>query len=177
MVSRLFLGYAVVELTVVFALASTIGLGRTLLVLLVTFVLGVVVAGSQAKRQLLRLRSGSATGRVAVTEGALTALAAVLVVVPGLVSSVVGLLLLLPPVRAAARPLLLAAAARRTGRPLITLATRSARNRAAGDYIDGEVVDVTDVHDVTDVTDVTDVSDVTNVEWPALPGRPESIHG
>ncbi len=168
MVSRLFLGYAALELTVLLALTSTIGLGRTLLLLLVTFVLGVVVAGSQAKRQLLRLRSGSATGRSAVTDGALTALAAVLVVVPGLVTSVLGLLLLVPPIRAAARPLVLALAARSTGRPLITIAaTRAARQasnraRARGNYIDGEVLDVTDV---------------TDAESPALPGRPESIHG
>ncbi len=162
MLSRLFLGYVVVELTVLFALASTIGLGRTMLVLLATFVVGVAAAGSQAKRQLLRLRSGSASGRRAVTDGAVTALAAVLVVVPGLFTSVVGLLLLVPPIRAAARPLVLAVAARRTGRPLITVATGTARNRARADYIDGEVVNVTDV---------------TGAESSALPGRPESNHG
>lgn len=164
MVSRLFLVWAIVELAALFALASTIGLGRTLLVLLVTFVLGVVLAGSQAKRQLLRLRSGSATARGAVTDGALVALAAVLVVIPGLITSVLGLLLLFPPTRAAARPLLLAMAARSSGRPLITMATTGAaryapsRARARGEYIDGEVLDVTDV---------------TDVEAAPLPRRPE----
>ena len=58
MVSRLFLGYAVVELAVVIALASTIGLGWTLLLLLGAFAVGLAVAGSQLKLHLNRLRSG-----------------------------------------------------------------------------------------------------------------------
>lgn len=55
---RLFLLYAVVEVAVVVALVSTVGLGWTLLISLATFVLGLVLAGSQLKRQLRRLRSG-----------------------------------------------------------------------------------------------------------------------
>jgi UPF0716 protein FxsA len=93
------------------------------------------------------------------------------VVVPGLVTTVAGLLLLLPPTRAAARPMLTAMAVRGIGRsaPLITVTTvgadRYARSTGAGrpergDYIDGEVLDVTDVTDVNDV------------DPPALPGGP-----
>ena len=51
----LFWIYVVVELAVVVALASTIGLGWTLLLLLGTFVLGLALAGSQINRQLRRL--------------------------------------------------------------------------------------------------------------------------
>ena len=58
MVSRLFLVYVVAELAVVVALASTIGLGWTLLLLLAAFAAGLALAGSQLKRQLNRLRSG-----------------------------------------------------------------------------------------------------------------------
>lgn len=158
MVSRLFLGYAIVELAVVIALASTIGLGWTLLTLLATFLVGVVLAGSQVKRQFTRLRSGLTTSRGVVTDGALVAMGTVLVVVPGLVTSAVGLLLLLPPTRAAARPLLVVMAARGIGRPLTTAAVGEyafSRARTRGDFIDGEVIDVTDV------------------EPPALPHRPE----
>lgn len=79
----------------------------------------------------------------------LVALGTVLVVVPGLASSVIGALLLLPPTRAVARPVLTAMAARRV--PLVTAAAWSAGTAAypgrRGDYIDGEVIDVTD--DVT----------------------------
>jgi len=164
MLSRLFLVYALVELTVVVALASAIGFGWTLLLLLATFLVGVVLAGSQVKHQLIRLRSGLTTARAtAVSDGALVALGMVLVVVPGLVTSAAGLLLLLPLTRAVARPVLTALAVRGIGRrePLITVATVGANRYATGrrqqrrDFIDGEVIDVTDV------------------EPPALPGWPE----
>jgi UPF0716 protein FxsA len=167
MVSRLFLVYVVVELLVVVGLASTIGLGWTLLAVLVAFAAGLAVAGSQLKLQLTRLRSGLGADQSRLaSDSALIALGSLLVVVPGLVTSAAGLLLLLPPSRAAARPVLTALAARGVGRrfPLITVATvgtdRYGR-RAQPDYIDGEVLDV------------TDVTDVSGVEPPALPLRPE----
>jgi UPF0716 protein FxsA len=169
MVSRLFLIYVVVELAVVVALASTIGLGWTLLVLLAAFVGGIALSGSQLKRQLTRLRSGLTTHQSQLaTDGAMVALGSVLVVVPGLVTTAAGLLLLLPPTRAVARPLLTAMAVRGIGRraPLITVTTVGADRYASAprprpDYIDGEVIDV------------TDVADFTEVDPPALPGRPE----
>jgi UPF0716 protein FxsA len=163
MVSRLFVLYVVVELAVVVALASTIGLGWTLLLLLAAFVAGITLAGSQLKRQLTRLRSGLTTqqSRVA-SDGALVALGTVLVVVPGLVTTAAGLLLLLPPTRAVARPVLTAMAVRGIGRraPLITLSTVGSDRYASAprprpDYIDGEVIDVTEV------------------DPPALPGEPK----
>jgi UPF0716 protein FxsA len=134
MVSRLFVLYAVIELAVVVALVSTIGLGWTLLLLLAAFAAGTTSAGSQLKRQLTRLQSGL----TAASDGALVALGTVSVVVPGLVTSVAGLLLLLPPTRAAARPVLAAMARRGL----------TSRGRPAPDYIDGEVLDVTDVAEV-----------------------------
>ena len=172
MVSRLFLVYVLVELAVIVALASTIGLGWTLLLLLAAFVAGLVLAGSQLKRQLARLRSGLTTQQSQLaTDGAMVALGSVLVVVPGLVTTAAGLLLLLPPTRAAARPLLTAMAVRGLissgrGAPLITVTTVGADRhtsapRPRGDYIDGEVLDV------------TDVTDVSAVDPPALPRRPE----
>jgi UPF0716 protein FxsA len=165
MVSRLFLVYVLVELTVVVALASTIGLGWTLLLLLAAFVAGLALAGSQLKRQLTRLRSGLTSQQSQLaTDGALVALGSVLVVVPGLVTTAAGLLLLLPPTRAAARPMLTAMAARAIGRraPLITVTTVGADRyppRPGPDYIDGEVLDV------------VDVADVPVVDPPALPGE------
>lgn len=153
MVPRLFLVYALVELTVVVVLASTIGFGWTLLLLLAAFLGGVALAGAQLKRQLTRLRSDLTARETAVSDSALIALGTVLVVVPGLVTSAAGLLLLLPPARAAARPVLTAMAIRGIGRraPLITVTTVGAHQWAAKrrqhrrDFIDGEVIDVTDV--------------------------------
>jgi UPF0716 protein FxsA len=163
MVSRLFLVYVLAELAVVVALASTIGLGWTLLLLLAAFGAGLALAGSQLKHQLTRLRSGlNADQPRLAADGMAVALGTLLVVVPGLVTSAAGLLLLLPPTRAAARPVLGAMAVRGIGRrfPLITVATVGAdRFDRRPDYIDGEVIDVTEV------------------DPPALPLRPESSPG
>jgi UPF0716 protein FxsA len=161
MVSRLFLVYVVAELAAVVALASAIGLGWTLLLLLAAFVAGLAVAGSQLKRQLNRLRSGLSTDQPRLAADSMAvALGTLLVVMPGLLTSAAGLLLLLPPTRAAARPMLSAMAVRGIGRrfPLITVATVGANRygrRPRPDYIDGEVIDVTEG------------------DPPALPLRPE----
>jgi UPF0716 protein FxsA len=171
MMSRLFLVYVLVELAVVVALASTIGLGWTLLLLVAAFVAGLALAGSQLKRQLTRLRSGLTSQQSQLaTDGALVALGSVLVVVPGLVSTTAGLLLLLPPTRAAARPVLTALAVRGIGRraPLITVTTVGADRYASAprprpEYIDGEVLDV---------IDVTEVDPPALPRWQDCPARP-----
>ena len=100
---RLFLIYMVIELAVIVALASTIGFGWTVLLLLGTFLVGLALAGSQVKRHVRRLQSGLTARTVhgAAADSVLVALGTVLVVIPGLASSVVGALLLLPPTRAA----------------------------------------------------------------------------
>lgn len=146
MAMRLFLVYVLAELAVVVGLASTIGFGWTLLILVGTFALGLALAGSQAKRQIRKLQSGLATPQGAVTDGALVALGSV-TMVPGLLTSVLGLILLLPPTRALARPAVAALAARQLGRmPLIvTSAGPGGFRTMRRDYVDGEVVDVTDV--------------------------------
>lgn len=157
MAMRLFLLYALVELTVIVVLVATVGLGWTLLASLAAFVLGLALAGSQLKRHLQRLRTGltAQNAQGAVTDSALVALGTVLVVVPGLASTVLGALLLLPPTRAAARPVVTALAARGLGRrvPLIVVGTPGGPRRP--EYIDGEVIDVVDV------------------EQPAVPRRPD----
>jgi UPF0716 protein FxsA len=150
MAMRLFLAYVLVELAVVVALVSTIGFGWTVLLVVGTFALGLVLAGAQVKQQVRRLQSGLSTGHGAVSDGALVALGTVLTVVPGLVTSALGLLLLLPPTRAAARPAVTALAARGLGRVPLIVAQRPRRpadghRPMRGDYIDGEVIDVTDV--------------------------------
>lgn len=166
MVSRLFLIYAVVELAVIFVLVSTIGWGWTLLALLATFLLGwgivVPLAGTHLIRRIGRLRSGLIGQRAAAGDGALVSLAALLVLVPGLVSTALGLLLLIPPIRSAVGPGLTAIAVRRLQRQMPGLSyagafrgepyppsypsgTYSGQGRGHGDYIDGEVIDVRDV--------------------------------
>ncbi|OBI91000.1 FxsA family protein [Mycobacterium sp. 1245805.9] len=147
MMSRLFLIYAVVELAAVIALVSSVGWGWTLLALLGTFMLGWVVlapmAGSQLIRQIGQLRSGLREPRNAASDGALVTLAIALVLVPGLVTTALGLLLLVPPIRRVAGVGLMRAVRRRV--PLIAEATLFGAETDGRDYIDGEVVDVRDV--------------------------------
>jgi UPF0716 protein FxsA len=143
MAKRLFGAYVLVELAVVIALAYAIDIGWTVLLLVGTFAVGLALAGSQARQQIRKLRSGLESPRGAVTDGLLVALGTVLTVIPGLVTSALGLLLLLPPTRTVARPVVAALAARGIGRiPLIV--SGSGVRAGRGDYIDGEVIDVTD---------------------------------
>lgn len=158
---RLLLIYVVVELTVVCALGLTIGFGWTLLMLLVVLVFGFVLlaplGGWQLGRQLLQARSGAAEPQSALSNGAILSVATGLVLVPGLVTTTVGLLLLVPPIRAAARPHLTALAVRGLLRsvPLPAEAAASVANAfnprntrqdaESRDFIDGEVIDIIDV--------------------------------
>jgi UPF0716 protein FxsA len=153
MMWRLFVVYAVVELAAVIALVSAVGWGWTLLVLLATSLLGwgvfAPMAGSHLAHRIGQLRSGLTERRAVVSDGAMVALAMGLVMVPGLVTTVLGLLLLAPPVRAAAAPVAASGLRRRV--PLLSFATgyRAGRVRVrpgdGRDYIDGEVIDVQDV--------------------------------
>ena len=151
MVFRVLLVYLVIELAVVVALVSTIGWGWTMLLLVTTFVAGLVVAGAQIGHHVRRLLTGWQDPDLALTDSVLIALGAVLVAVPGLASTMLGVLCVLPPARAAARPVLKAAAVGRLGG---WLAATPVRPAGTGDYIDGVVIDVTDI------------------EPPALPARP-----
>lgn len=139
MVVPLFWIYVIVEVAAVAALAWTIGVGWTLLILLATFVVGLAVAGSQIKRQVRRLRNGLTTPQGAISDGAMVALGTVLVVIPGLVTSAIGLALLLPPTRVIARPVVSFLALRGIGRRVSVVSS------PRPDYIDGEVINVVDV--------------------------------
>lgn len=138
--SRLFLVYLVVEAAALAALIATIGFGWTLLLIIGSFVAGLLLAGSQLRAQLRRLLGGRRGGAFgggaladgALADGALVAVGTLLVVVPGLVSTVAGLLVLLPPTRSVVRRV---AGARRSG---------PYRRAARADVIDGEVGDVID---------------------------------
>ncbi|MEO6794208.1 MAG: FxsA family protein, partial [Mycobacterium sp.] len=151
-VLRMFLAYVLVETAAVAALIWAIGFGWTTLLLLGMLLAGLALAAGQVRRQFSRLRSGA--GQAVLSDGGLIAAGALLVVVPGPVTTLTGLLLLAPATRTAARPMVAAAAAAGLGRytPLVTAAVVGRRWYAAertpgrqDDYIDAEVIDVTDV--------------------------------
>ena len=131
--------YLAVEIVAVVALASWIGVGWTLLILLVGALLGLWLArreGLRALRALAERRARPPGGEhVELTDGLLVAAGGLLLVVPGLVTDVLALLLLLPPTRSLVRRRMVRAAEMRA--PLL----RTARIRADGTVVDGAVVD------------------------------------
>ena len=133
-----FVLYAVLEMAVIVALVATIGFGWTVMLLAGALLLGLLLAGSQIKGQMAVLQRdlrGARDPGARITDGALVAIGSVLMIVPGLVTSLAGLLLLLPPSRSALRPLAGSLAGR-------TLATRVGFVMPRPAYIDGEVIDV-----------------------------------
>jgi UPF0716 protein FxsA len=100
----------VVELAVLVQVAGSIGVLDTVGLLVLVSIVGVWLAKRAGLGVLRRLRQAQAEGRAPSREavdGALVLLAAVLLLLPGFVSDVVGIALLLPPVRALVRPLVL----------------------------------------------------------------------
>jgi len=139
MVKRYVLLYVLVEMAVLIALTATVVLGWTLLALVAAFTLGLLLAGSQIRRQVAQLRRGLTDPGAQATDSALVALGSVLVFIPGLVTTAAGLLLLAPPSRSAVRPMA-------TGLVTRGLTRRVAFVTPLRSYIDGEVVDMPDVH-------------------------------
>jgi len=96
-----------IELIFVMLCGKMIGLLPTLLLILFTGILGVYMAktkGLKAFEQLQKsIKNGQAPGD-AIIDGVLTLIGAILLVLPGFVSDILGLLLMLPFVRKMAKP-------------------------------------------------------------------------
>lgn len=129
--------YLVIELAALVAVVWWLGLGWTLLLLLVSAAVGMWLLRRQGSRAALAVTQAVHAGRVPhaeLTDGALVGLGGLLILLPGVVSDLLGLLLMLPLVRQLARRWLLRAAERRSP------ALRTVRIRDGGPVIDGEVV-------------------------------------
>ncbi|WP_081845364.1 FxsA family protein [Mycolicibacterium aromaticivorans] len=137
---RTFFLYAVVELAVLAALTWSVGIGWTLLILLASSVIGVALAGSQVKKQILKL-STRTDPQGAVADSMLVALGTVLMFVPGIVSTAVGALMLLPPTRRVVRPLAGMLLTRGITRRVSVINLTAPGYSGRGDYIDGEIVE------------------------------------
>ena len=97
---------AILEIFVVVRVAEAIGVGLTLLLLIVTTPLGWRLMRSQGRIVLRRFSAAANERRVPAREaldGVLIFLGGMLLVIPGFITDAVGLLLLLPPSRAVAR--------------------------------------------------------------------------
>ena len=113
----LFVVYVAAEIAVLAWLGSTVGALATVLIFLAVNVAGYLVLGAQGRRALRglgRLRSGplppTGSPDKMLTDGALIGAGAGLVLLPGLITTVLGIVLLLPS-RALLRPVVRAVAA------------------------------------------------------------------
>ncbi|HEU4426070.1 MAG TPA: FxsA family protein [Pilimelia sp.] len=96
----------VVEIVVFVLVARWLGLPAAVLLFLITTVLGVLLLRREGVRAWRRFRAAAEAGRppgTQATDGLVGLVGALLLVLPGFVTDVVGLLLLFPPVRVLAR--------------------------------------------------------------------------
>lgn len=98
--------YIVIEILVFVLVGQWIGFGWTVLLVLATFIGGMVLAGWQFRELVRRSMTDRAHPGRLTADAALSAVGAVLVALPGLFTAVLGILLLLPPTRAVVRRLL-----------------------------------------------------------------------
>lgn len=130
---------AIVEIWVAIQVADAIGALPTAALLLLSSIAGVNVLRRGAPWAWRRIAEASRTGERLgreVLDGGLIVVAGLLLMVPGLVSGVLGALLLLPPIRAVVRPGLAFLVLRRVTLPVI-VGTRGAgwaANRARGQW-------------------------------------------
>ena len=120
--------WPIAELFVAIEVARAIGVLETILLLILSWPLGIWAVRAQGaaawRRLTVTMAERRAPGRE-LLDGALVLLGGLLLVVPGFLTDVIGLVLLFPPTRAAVRPLLarnlhsrvFVRAARFTGQP------------------------------------------------------------
>ncbi len=99
----------IVEIGVFIAIGGQIGTFYTLLMILVTAVLGTILLRIEGFRVLDHIRREMSAGRMPtrqLTSGVMIMIAGVLLLTPGFVTDAIGFLLFLPPVQAAIRAFL-----------------------------------------------------------------------
>jgi len=149
------LALAILEIVTFVVVAKVIGVAWTLLLVLVTTVLGVWLMRREGMRAWRRFRAAAQSGPPGqeVTDGAVGLGAAVLLVMPGFLTDLAGLALLVPPVRSMARAAMQRSAERRLSsaaagdlfgpRKVRVYRSESASppGSSASQVIDGEIVD------------------------------------
>jgi UPF0716 protein FxsA len=101
--STFLLLFVVAEMAALILLGRALGVWPTILLVLGGGIVGAWVARWQGLRTAMRARSQMASGvlpTAEMTDGLLIAVAAVLLIIPGVLTDILGLALLLPPTRA-----------------------------------------------------------------------------
>ncbi|WP_347958021.1 FxsA family protein [Gordonia aichiensis] len=162
----IFVGYVVAEIAAFWAMVHFLGFAWAFLITILAAGVGYVVLAKRARSlgtdMRKAMRQEIAPGEP-LTDTALFGVAALLTILPGVVSTVVGLLMLTRPARKALRPVVAATAARRATlmsqrMTVIDLGGGPAGGRGFGfgdpGYVDG-TVDGTVVDSTTTVVDTT----------------------
>ncbi|MFT4125245.1 MAG: FxsA family protein [Gordonia sp. (in: high G+C Gram-positive bacteria)] len=156
------LTYLAVEIGVFVALCLTLGFGWAVLINLAAALAGFVMLRRQGAKVVGELRRASRNETApggALADGALVAVATVLLVIPGVVATVLGIILLAPPARRALRPVVTAFGAR----TIVTLVERNGLS-ATGTYPRADVIDGTVVERSDGTTHLAD-----ETRWSATP--------
>lgn len=134
-----FLVVPILELWVLIQVGQAIGVGWTLLLLVVDAVLGTWLIKREGAKAYAALRDALGSGRLPhreLADGALVVLAGALMLSPGFVTDAFGVLLLLPVTRPLGRRVLTALVARR----VTTVVTHGRPGPGDGSVVQGEVV-------------------------------------
>ncbi|NNH69219.1 FxsA family protein [Nocardia uniformis] len=144
MAALLFIAYLVAEVATLVAVGHVIGVFPTILLLIAGSAAGLILVKSQGRRVFEQFRKagrGEIAASSAVADGALVTAGAVLMFVPGLLTTLVGLLALIPATRFVLRPAVAAFAARRMDRVAMAVGPHGYGNVVIDP--DGEVIDAT----------------------------------
>lgn len=109
--------YGVVEISLYLAIGKAIGILPTLLIILITSIVGGVAIRTTGIRTIANVQADLAQGimpGVALIEGLMSLIGGVLLVLPGVVTDVLGLILLIPLTRKIFRPLIMSWLRRKT---------------------------------------------------------------
>ena len=145
--------YLAVEIGVFVALTLTLNFGWAVLITIAASVLGFAMLRWQGRKVFGELRRASRNEvdpRAPLADTATLAGSTVLLILPGIVSTLMGIALLAPPTRRVLRPLIAAFGARRMVAAMDRSGLYATMGRRRGDVIDGSVVDAdlidADVH-------------------------------
>ena len=116
MALRYFAGYALLEIAAFVAMAVWLGFGWAVLISIAAGVLGFLTLRWQGRKvfgELRRAANNEVDARAPLADTALVATSTILLVIPGVVSTLAGILLLFPPTRKVLRPVVVAVGAKR----------------------------------------------------------------
>ncbi len=136
------LAYAAIEIAVFVLMVKFLGVAWAVLITIAAAVLGIFLLRQQGRKVFAELRRASRNEvdpRSPLTDTALLAGSSLLMVIPGVVSTVAGIVLLAPPVRKTMRPVVAALGARRVAASM-ERAGLYATGVVGGPVVDGTVV-------------------------------------